>query len=413
MEQELNVLGMYDGGRDGCSFYRVLAPFKQLNDFGFSYEWEGLLTRSELENPKAKQIAKTAWPTTLKTEGRKYPVLHLLRMMLFETDKTNSTIGLAGLINQAHSSGAIIGTDFDDDLFNIAEHNPAKVDYTPALLEEYRQLLPKMDYLTCSTDYLAGQLAKTVGFPADRIWVVPNLVDMTLYDSENWIRSVPPNWLDKTTLSSGLKKNEFGGISMRDFRRRRLTAENSGPLVIGLQGGATHYHDWQIVAPALAKIVERFGDKIRFLIAGFHPDYLQEILAPAVKRGLVWWKGWTDFEHHATTVMNIDINLCPLEENLFNRSKSPIKWLEASAAGAASVVSPTVYGEFVANGQNGLIAQTSEDWEAAINALIENPALRRRIARTAHSTVRIEYNLQTAAYEWVRVHQEAWQAVKG
>lgn len=413
MEQDLAVLGMYDGARNGCSFYRMLAPFKQIAEHGFAYDWEGLPTREELNKPKPKQASKTLWPSSSKTPGRRYHIVHVLRMILFEVDKETGKLSLGGLLEKTHKAGSIIGTDFDDDLFNVPDHNPAKEDLPDEFVADYREMLQQMDFLTCTTDYLAQQLAKTIGFPADRIWVVPNLVDMTLYDSDNWIRSIPPNWLDKNAVTGGLKRNELGGISMREYRRRRLTEENLEPLVIGLQGSPTHYRDWQIVAPALRKVAERYGDKVRFLVAGFHPDYLEEALLPATKRGHVWWKGWSDFEYHPGVVMNFDINLCPLEDSLFNRSKSPIKWLEASAAGAASIVSPMVYADYVADGQNALIARTSEDWEKALTALIENSTLRRRIARTAHSTARIEYNLQTAAYEWVRAHQEAWQAVKG
>jgi glycosyltransferase involved in cell wall biosynthesis len=405
MSSELSVLGIYNGQLDGCAYYRVLSPFGFLQEAGFVYDWQACSDASAKKAAKRSKLAAESFDPQ-----RGYNVLHMLRLILYRQSADGNHDWL-GIINETHQKGGIIGADFDDDLFNIPEHSPAKADISTEFLQQYQNALRHVDYLTCSTAYLKNQLAVSLNYPTDRIFVVPNLLDFRPYDSEHWLRALPPNWLGKNALR--LKQNPQGGVSMREMRYRRLVDSTARPLIIGLQGGHTHYRDWQIVAQPLKNIAAKFGDRVRFLIAGFHPDYLQESLAIATKQGLVWWKSWGDIENHAGTVMNLDINLCPLEDDAFNHSKSPVKWVEGSAAGAASIVSPAVYGEYVAHGQTGFIARNAEEWEQGISLLLENATVRQNIGRMAHTVARLDFNLENGADEWRTAHQSAWRAVKG
>jgi glycosyltransferase involved in cell wall biosynthesis len=116
---------------------------------------------------------------------------------------------------------------------------------------------------------------------------------------------------------------------------------------------------------------------------------------------------------HSETVMHFDINLCPLEDTLFNRSKSAIKFLEGAAAGAASIVSPTVYHHYVHPGKTALVATTADEWAEALSALIERPVKRQELGRNAHLLARSEYNLETKAYVWNNTYLKVWQQHRG
>jgi glycosyltransferase involved in cell wall biosynthesis len=291
-----------------------------------------------------------------------------------------------GLIDRVHSVGALYGGDLDDDMWSIEPHNPAHKVMGPYQAERIKQTIREMDFVTCSTAFLRQRLIEVCGLEAERVVVIPNMVDFDLYDRSDWMLDAP-----------GGKPGEKIQVSMGEVRRKRLLGSASSsaapgrPVVIGLQGGLSHVEDWRQVAPALKQVAERYGDRIRFIIAGANFDYLQEALREATAAGLVWWKGWTPFLEHSETVMSFDINLCPLEPTLFNQSKSPIKYLEASAAGAASIVSPTVYEPYVQPGVTGLVARP-DDWFEAISLLIDQPDLRRDIARNAHLVARSNFS---------------------
>jgi glycosyltransferase involved in cell wall biosynthesis len=92
-----------------------------------------------------------------------------------------------------------------------------------------------------------------------------------------------------------------------------------------------------------------------------------------------------------------DIALMPLADTERNAGASPIQRLELAAAGIAIVTSdrPAARAE-LDDGDDALLAgDTADAWVAAIDTLIAEPALRRRIARTAQARVRKRDALQT------------------
>jgi len=83
-----------------------------------------------------------------------------------------------------------------------------------------------------------------------------------------------------------------------------------------------------------------------------------------------------------------DIALVPLEGLEAERFKSDIKYVEAGSRGLAVIASPVVYAATVRDGVTGLIASELSDWAPALERLLDDPALRRRLARAAWEDVR-------------------------
>jgi hypothetical protein len=127
-------------------------------------------------------------------------------------------------------------------------------------------------------------------------------------------------------------------------------------------------------------------------VAGFTPDY--ESFAKALQ----------------TTPM--DVAVVSLEDNLFNRCKSNIKWLEYSACGIAGVYSDLPpYNRCIRHGQTGLlVGDRVQDWFQAIDTLVTNASLRRAIAQQARQEVLSSYTLASPR---VQLYAEAYHAVLG
>jgi glycosyltransferase involved in cell wall biosynthesis len=397
------VLGLFDGAENGCSYYRLIAPFAQLRGMGYDYAWLPVGGKNKETGQEHGWVSTpSGWYAPQYLAGKGFGVATLLRpMIVAETEHgkdvpSEEFVGL--LIEQQHSAGAVFGGDLDDDMWSVAEHNPAKkalLDCTP---EAIARTLAQMDFVTTSTPFLARRIVEESGADPERITVVPNLIDFDLFDREDWELDDPNTPGQKVTLS------------MREVRRQRLMESPNRPLVIGLQGGPSHVEDWKMVAPALANIAKRYGNRVKFIVGGFHPDYLKEALAEADAAGQVWWKGWMPFVEHAETVMSFDINLCPLLPTLFNQSKSAIKWMEGAAAGAATVASKTVYQEYIQGGVTGLLVNDDPaEWEQAIAHLIEKQQHRQDMARLAHTLVRAEFSLSARCYEWTYAYAAAHQ----
>ena len=53
--------------------------------------------------------------------------------------------------------------------------------------------------------------------------------------------------------------------------------------------------------------------------------------------------------------------------------------------------------EIIRHGENGFLAETSEEWLGSLEALIDNPALRRKLGAAGRSTVENQYSMRRCA----------------
>jgi O-antigen biosynthesis protein len=225
--------------------------------------------------------------------------------------------------------GLKVVIDYDDDLLHIPAHNPAYEDTNP---DAVIQAIRAADAITVSTSALASVYKSY----AKKIGIIPNYIDV-----KNWPNLCPP--ADKIT--------------------------------IGLVGSASHHDDWRMIEQPMRRIMETYD--VNFLVAGYLPEYLKDIITEFVP--------WTDVFTYQATVNRIDIGLCPLTDDGFNRRKTFIKALEYGMAGAAVVASPTLYRDIVQG--RGLIVRDEQGWYDAIEALIVSPALRKQHAKALHECV--------------------------
>src|SRR5258706_4334591 len=117
-----------------------------------------------------------------------------------------------------------------------------------------------------------------------------------------------------------------------------------------------------------------------------------------------------DYAEYAATMQQqrMDICLAPLRDNLFNRCKSAIKFIEYSALGVAGVYSRLEpYSGIVQPGHNGMLAGDEAEWESALAELIERPDLRYQLAGQAQSAVRDHWRLEQHAPAWAAAYGSA------
>lgn len=176
-------------------------------------------------------------------------------------------------------------------------------------------------------------------------------------------------------------------------------AERTGPPVIFF--GALHREgDWAPVMPALNRLLAKHPEvKVDVMHDGTFFDAL------ATKN-----KSFAPFSPYADYLSRLggaDISLMPLADTSFNSCKSDAKFIEAAAAGAVALASPTVYSTTLRHGETGLIFHNPDEFEALLEDLIEQPALRWRLASAAHDYVRKQRMLadhagrQVQWYRWL------------
>ena len=191
--------------------------------------------------------------------------------------------------------------------------------------------------------------------------------------------------------------NGFDEATRRTARRaarRRRTTGTDGRLRIGYAGGTrTHQRDFGIVAPALARIL-RERPEVRLVLFKSPLDDLPvvdpgEFGALAAFADRVEWRDMVPVAALPEEIARFDVNLAPLEEgNVFCEAKSDLKYFEAAMVGVATVASRTgPFRRVIEHGRTGFLATGEDEWYAAISALLDDAALRRRLANAAWQDV--------------------------
>jgi glycosyltransferase involved in cell wall biosynthesis len=102
------------------------------------------------------------------------------------------------------------------------------------------------------------------------------------------------------------------------------------------------------------------------------------------------------------------VGIMPLPDDPFTRGKGGFKALLYMAVGRPAVLSPVgVNTEIVEHGTNGMLARTTDEWVAALDALAESSSLRERIARAGRSTVEKRFSAQAGAAAFAGVVKSA------
>lgn len=169
-------------------------------------------------------------------------------------------------------------------------------------------------------------------------------------------------------------------INLAEYEEFPVLRENPDEIRIFWQGSMSHWVDWYPLKDAIKTIAEKYP-KVKWVIWGSWFDWVHECIPDSQ----VEYYGWQPYAAYKLRrgLMNIDINLCPLADNAFNRCKSAIKWYEGSIwkhpeAVLASNCSP--YSREIVDGETGMLFKTSEEFVTKLSALIDNEILRKKVA---------------------------------
>lgn len=161
--------------------------------------------------------------------------------------------------------------------------------------------------------------------------------------------------------------------------------EEHEDMIIGyLSGSITHNPDIELIKPAIIHIMKKY-DHVKLKLVGeiTLPEDLQEFQ----ERILI--DPFVDWEQLPKIIASLDINLAPLEESIFNEAKSENKWMEAALVKTVTIASNIgAFKTIIKNGQDGILCDNKvDDWEKALEKLIEDKGYREKIANNAYQRV--------------------------
>ncbi|CAI3950842.1 glycosyltransferase [Commensalibacter communis] len=190
------------------------------------------------------------------------------------------------------------------------------------------------------------------------------------------------NALDKDTLRIAQKLYP-------NSVQKKKTSEYSDEVVIVYGSGTnTHNADFLIASSGVLSALKH-NSNLRLWIIG-------ELELPVTFQECIHQIKYIppqSYEQYLELLAQADIAIAPLEPILFNDAKSNIKYLEASILGIPSICSPRqAFKDIIRDQENGLLANTAEEWKEKILYLAENAKIRQTIGLQAYHDVVAYYS---------------------
>jgi hypothetical protein len=155
------------------------------------------------------------------------------------------------------------------------------------------------------------------------------------------------------------------------------------PVVIGWQGSATHGADWADAAGYVDRAITRAHPNALLRVFGGRAEWFGSMKC---RREHIRWV--TDMWSYYRG-LRMDIALAPLRPSVFNRSKSPIRVMEAGALGIPVIASAAgPYEEYVRDGATGYLVRRDHEWGNFVRHLINRPHERAELGAAGREQAR-------------------------
>lgn len=184
---------------------------------------------------------------------------------------------------------------------------------------------------------------------------------------------VPEVFINRNTASE-----EMCALSKEALKNKTRKDDHVG---IGyFSGSLTHNDDFELVLPALTRVMEKYPQVQLHVVGELDlPEALQQYKERVVSHPFVDWKKLPSL------IAEVDINLAPLEQSIFNEAKSENKWVEAALVKVPTVASNVgAFQRMIASGETGILCDTEEEWVEQLSKLVEDKKERDRIAENAY-----------------------------
>lgn len=338
---------------DGCIYYRNFLPAIYLE--AASLGQNKLINRFE---------TRTTVDEDGKEVGKEYQ-LGIVKwadiLVLSRYYSLNYTDLIRTMVTAAKEFGTKIVYEADDDVINIPESNPV----AKSAIE-------------------AKPLTEAIIKSADAVFVTTERLGKTLESVAKKPTFVLPN-----------------SVELYRFNEALAARGDHDEIRIGWAGGRTHGDDIKLMFGGVERILSEYKNVKFVTLTSLLMHELMNFpheFHPFVS---------TDVFPETLTNLGIDIALIPLEDNKFNSGKSPIKWVEFSAAKAASIYSNVApYGDYIVDGKTGLAVGSPDDWYPTIKKLIDDVKLRKELARAAYKEVAQKYSMEKNIMLWEKAYSD-------
>ena len=198
--------------------------------------------------------------------------------------------------------------------------------------------------------------------------------------STNQLQEELYKYQSKVLLNRNLASDDLIAISSQYIKDYSQTSDI---VKIGyFSGSISHNENFELIKPAIKQLLTKYSN-VQLHIVGIL-DIPQD-MKPFENQ--IVTHDYVDWDKLPALISEVDINLAPLVDSIFNRAKSEIKWIEAALVKVPTVASKIgAFSDAIVDGETGLLA-TDEEWFDKLEALVLSPELRQKIADAAYRAV--------------------------
>ncbi|MCF3945838.1 methyltransferase domain-containing protein [Acidiphilium sp. AL] len=149
-------------------------------------------------------------------------------------------------------------------------------------------------------------------------------------------------------------------------------------------GALNREEDWAPYMPVLNEVLRAVGARLNVLV--LHDRGFFDALDTANKE----FVPTSDYATYMQRLGEAEICLMPLADTAFNRAKSDLKFIEASAARVVSLASPVVYEASIRDGETGLLFRSPDHLRMQLLRLLAYPEAAKRLAEAARAHIAAE-----------------------
>ena len=198
--------------------------------------------------------------------------------------------------------------------------------------------------------------------------------------STNQLQEELYKYQSKVLLNRNLASDDLIAISSRYIKDYSQTSDI---VKIGyFSGSISHNENFELIKPAIKQLLTKYSN-VQLHIVGILD--IPEDMKPFENQ--IVTHDYVDWDKLPSLISEVDINLAPLVDSIFNRAKSEIKWIEAALVKVPTVASKIgAFSDAIVDGETGLLA-TDDQWFEKLEDLVLYPELRQKIADAAYRAV--------------------------
>ena len=198
--------------------------------------------------------------------------------------------------------------------------------------------------------------------------------------STNQLQEELKKYQSKVLLNRNLASDDLIAISSQHIKDY---SQPSDIVKIGyFSGSISHNENFELIKPAIKQLLTKYSN-VQLHIVGILD--IPKDMKPFGNQ--IVTHDYVDWDKLPALISEVDINLAPLVDSIFNRAKSEIKWIEAALVKVPTVASKIgAFSDEVVDGETGLLA-TDDEWFDKLESLVLSLELRQKLAESAYRAV--------------------------